>query len=80
MIEEGVCFLVLCEHNHDKASAFAYLDDLYREFRVCDILLQQDISLVDLHVFDDDTNTILAVSAYPRGVDCRAAVCLHQLR
>ena len=34
MIEEGVCFLVLCEHNHDKASAFAYLDDLYREFRV----------------------------------------------
>ncbi len=35
IIEHGVCFLTLSEHTFSKAHAFAYLEDLSREFHVC---------------------------------------------
>lgn len=34
IIRSGVCYLVLCETNFDKKSAFGYLEDLHSEFFV----------------------------------------------
>merc|ERR1712032_858957 len=34
IIRRGVCYLVLCEQNFDKRSAFSYLEDLHSEFFV----------------------------------------------